>query len=232
MANNESSSLAMRFIPTRHPSWQEFASRTGGELVRNRFWKGSDQVVSRMGGWEVHLSSVMLDPKTGDRNPATFYSTHRGTEVWAGFESTDGFRFLARDRGWSHRRPGILSWDMDLSRLADAVRRRFRPEDTEIGHEGFDERFVTRTDNPVKLRALLDGPVMARVLGRPNLAEIYIDGPEPEEGGSSQPASLVLWERSLLQDVEALLDLHEVLLALLDRLSRTGSAVPLSSTPR
>ncbi|MGH8958233.1 MAG: hypothetical protein ACRDVK_06120, partial [Acidimicrobiia bacterium] len=149
------------------------------------------------------------------------------TEVWAGFESRDGFRFLARDRGWSHRRPNALAWDIDVGRLADAIRRRFRPEETEIGQEAFDQRFVTRTNDPNKLRSLLDGSVMPRLLARSQLAEIYIEGPDPEENASPQLASLVLWDREFLADVEALLDLHEVLLALLDRLSRSGSAVPV-----
>ncbi|HUO46125.1 MAG TPA: hypothetical protein VM470_04775, partial [Acidimicrobiia bacterium] len=65
-----SASFLQRMIPTRHPSWEEFATRTGGRLVRNRFWK-SDEVVSQMGDWEVHLHTVMLDHKTGGLNPGT-----------------------------------------------------------------------------------------------------------------------------------------------------------------
>jgi hypothetical protein len=216
-------------IPTRHPSWEEFASRASGNMKRNRFWR-SDEVVTTMGGWEVHLQSVMLDHKTGARNPGTFYSSRRGTEVWAGFTSLDGFRFSARDREWLHKQPYHLQWDIDIGRLVDAVRRRRQPEDTQIGNEIFDQRFVTRTNDPGKLRALLDGAALERILKRPYLAEFHIEAGEPDESGSSLPASLVVWERQMIQNADQLLDLHEVLLALLDRLGRLGSAGPLAQT--
>jgi len=221
-------SLTQRMIPTRHPSWDDLATRTGGTLKRNKFWR-SDEVVSSMGGWEVHLQSVMLDSKTGARNPGTFYSTRRGTEVWAGFSSLDGFRFSSRDRQWLHRQPYQLQWDIDVGRLVDAVRRRRQPEDTQIGNETFDQRFVTRSNDPVKLRALLEGSALDRILKRPYLAEFHIEAADPDESGSPQPASLVVWEREMLLDADQLLDLHEVLLALLDRLGRLGSAGPLTS---
>ena len=181
----------------------------------------------RMGGWEVHLQTVMLDSKTGARNPGTFYSTRRGTEVWAGFTSLDGFRFSARDREWLHRQPYQLQWDIDVGRLVDAVRRRRQPEDTQIGNELFDQRFVTRTNDPAKLKTLLDGAALERILKRPYLAEFHIEAAEPDESGSPLLASLVIWERQMLQDADQLLDLHEVLLALLDRLGRLGAAGPL-----
>lgn len=222
------SALVRRMIPTRHPSWAELAARTGGTLKLNRFWK-SDEVVSRLGGWEVHLDTVMLDPKTGAHNPLARYSTRRGTQVWAGFSSLDGFRFSARDREWMHRQPYQLNWDIDIGRLADAARRRFRPEDTEIGNPDFDQHFVSRTNDPSKLGAVMEGAVLERVLNRPYLAELYIQAGEPDESGSPLPASLVVWERQMLQDADALLDLHEVLLALLDRMDRLGSAGPLTS---
>lgn len=220
-------SLTDRMIPTRHSSWEEFASRTGGKLNRHKFWR-SDEVVSNLGGWEVHLHTVMLDPKTGARNPGTFYSTRRGTEVWAGFTSLDGFRFSARDREWLHRQPYQLQWDIDVGRLIDAARRRVQPEDTQIGNESFDQRFVSRSNDPAKLRAVLEGVALERILKRAYLAEFHIEAEEPDESGSPQLASLVVWERQMLQDVDQLLDLHEVLLALLDRLARLGSAGPIT----
>jgi hypothetical protein len=227
MSDQLPGSLTQRLIPTRHPSWADLATRTGGILKRNKFWR-SDEVVSSMGGWEVHLQSVMLDHKTGARNPGTLYSTRRGTEVWAGFSSLDGFRFSARDRQWLRRQPYQLQWDVDVGRLVDAVRRRRQPEDTQIGNETFDQRFVTRSNDPGKLRALLEGSALDRILKRPCLAEFHIEAAEPDESGSPQPASLVVWEREMLLDADQLLDLHEVLLSLLDRLGRLGSAGPLT----
>jgi hypothetical protein len=159
-------SFAQRMIPTRHPSWGDFATRVGGNMKRHRFWR-SDEIVSSMGGWEVHLQSVMLNSKTGARNPGTFYSTRRGTEVWAGFTSLDGFRFSARDREWLHRQPYQLQWDIDVGRLVDAVRRRRQPEDTQIGNELFDQRFVTRSNDPAKLKTLLDGAALEQILKAP-----------------------------------------------------------------
>lgn len=214
-------------IPTRHSSWEEFASRIGGTLHRHKFWR-SDEVVSNLGGWEVHLQTVMLNPKTGARNPGTFYSTRRGTEVWAGFNSLDGFRFSARDREWLHRQPYQLQWDIDIGRLVDAARRRVQPEDTQIGNEHFDQRFVSRTNDPAKLRAVLEGIPLERILKRPHLAEFHIEGKEPDEAGSPQPVSLVVWERQMLQDADQLMDLHEVLLAVLDRLGTLSSARPIT----
>lgn len=228
MSDQLAGSLTQRMIPTRHPSWEELASRTGGTLHRHRFWR-SDEVVSNMGGWEVHLQTVMLDSKTGARNPGTFYSTRRGTEVWAGFTSLDGFRFSARDREWIHRQKYQLQWDIDIGRLVDAARRRARPEETKIGHEGFDQRFVSRSNDPGKLRAVLEGVALERILKRPYLAEFHIEGGDPDETGSPQLASLVVWDRQMLQDADQLLDLHEVLLALMDRLGRLGSAGPITT---
>jgi hypothetical protein len=222
------SALVRRMIPTRHPSWEDLAARTGGALKRNRFWK-SDEVVSRIGGWEVHLDTGLLDSRTGACNPGTFFSTPRGTQVWAGFTSLDGFRFWARDREWLHRQLYQLSWDADVGRPVDAARRRSRPEDTEIGNAEFDCRFVARTNDPNKLGALMEGVVLERVLNRPYLVELHIQAEQPDEVGSPQPASLVVWERQMVHDADALLDLHEILLGLLDRLGRLGSAGPLTS---
>jgi hypothetical protein len=39
-----------------------------------------------------------------------------------------------------------------------------------------------------------------------------------------------MWERQMIQDADQLLDLHEALLALLDRLGRLGAAGPLIGT--
>lgn len=222
-----SASLVQRFIPTRHPSWREFASKVGGEFRANRFWR-SDEVVSRLGDWTVHLDTVMLDPRSGVPNPGTFYSTRRGTQVWANFTSIDGFRFGIRDRQWLHNVPGRLEWDIDPGRLVDAMRGRLGAEDVQVGHPVFDERFTVKTNEPDKLRTLLDSSMLEQALRRPELAEIRIAAPEAGDGFVAQAATLIVWGRLMVHDPEELLDLHELIVGLLDRLARLGSAGPPS----
>ncbi|MGH8936250.1 MAG: hypothetical protein ACRDXD_08325 [Acidimicrobiia bacterium] len=220
-------SLIQRLIPTRHASWKAFADRMGGEFRANRFWR-SDEVVSRLGDWTVHLDTVMLDPESGVPKPGTSWSTRRGTQVWANFTSIDGFRFASRDQQWLHRNPFRLEWDIDPGRLVDAVRGRLGAEDVQVGVPEFDDRFTVKTNDPDKLKVVLDASIVDQVLRRGDLAEIRIAAPEPGDGFVAQPATLIIWERQFLVDPEQLLDLHELIVGLLDRLARLGSAAPAS----
>jgi hypothetical protein len=223
------SSITRRLLPTRHPSWQEFAVRVRGEFRPSPFWR-TDEVVTRFDRWLLHLDTVMLDRETGVPKSGLIYSTRRGTEVWARFTSVDGFRFAVRDRQWLHRNPNRLEWEIDPGRLVDAVLRRTKPEETEIGDARFDGGYVARSNHPAKLQRLLtEGSTIERILDRSELAEIRIVGPDPGEDMFAQQASLLLWERQMLQDPEQLLDLHELLLGLLDCLARMGSAAPAAA---
>lgn len=227
-----------KMIPTRHPSWKEFAAKVGGEFKANRFWR-SDEVVTQLGDWEVHLDTVMLDPETGAPHtdlktgaPAAglHFSTRRGTQVWANFTSTDGFRFVIRDTQWLHRNPWGLQWDIDVGRVIDQVKRRRGVEDVEVGHPDFDERFTVRTDDPAKLRNVFDSSILEQVMRSSDLAEIRIDS-EPIDGPVPRPANLLIWKRLMTHDVEELGEFHELILGLLDRLANQGSAAPFIQSP-
>lgn len=218
--------LKERFIPTRHPSWREFADRVGGEFRQARWWK-SDEVITRAGSWLVHLDTVMLDARSGALNPAAFYSTRRGTQARSDFQSLDAFQFIARDRVWLHGVPGQLQWQIDPARLMDALRRHDPQKDIELGDPSFDERFVIRANDPDKLRTLFADPsVLSKLTSRPALAEVRVAVAGKAEEPVPRPASLILWEREMWQDPEQLRAMHELLVAILDRLAATGSAGP------
>jgi hypothetical protein len=226
-------------IPTRHPSWQEFAVKVGGEFRANRFWR-SDEVVTQHDDWEVHLDTLMLDHKTGAllaRNPRTgaptaglHYSSRRATQVWANFTSLDGFRFVIRDQQWLHRNPWRLQWDIDLAGLVDKVKGGLGVEEVEVGHPDFDEGFTVRTDDPAKLRNLFDSSILEQVMRSRDLAEIRIDL-EPGDELVPRPATLLIWKHLMTHDTEELVDFHELILVLLDRLARHGSAAPFIRPP-
>lgn len=220
--------LLQGLIPTRHSSWREFAAKVGGEFRANRFWR-SDEVVSRFGDWTVHLDTVMLDPDSGAPGGAV-YSTRRGTQVWADFSSLDGFRFAVRDRQWLHRNPSELEWDIDVGRLIDTVRGRLGAKDVEVGHPEFDERFTVKTNDHEKLAMVVDASIVDQVMRRDDLAEIRIAAPEPGDQLVAQPATLIVWEREFLIDPEQMLDMHELIVGLLDRMAGIGSASPGSET--
>lgn len=210
----------------------------GGEFRANRFWR-SDEVVTQLGDWEVHLDTVMLDPETGAPHtdlrtgaPAAglHFSTRRGTEVWANFTSTDGFRFAIRDKQWLHRNPWRMEWDIDVGRLVDKVSGLRGVEDVEVGSPDFDDRFIVRTDDPAKLRNVVDTSILEQVVRSPDLAEIRIDS-EPVDGPVPRAATLLIWKRLMSHDVEELIDFHELILGLLDRLANQGSAAPFIEDP-
>lgn len=218
-------SLAQRFVPTRHPSWREFAKQIGGRFHKRPFWR-SDEVVSRADGWEIHLDTVMLDPRTGSDRAGTFYSTRRGTRAWASYSSIDGLRFAIQDRPWARQHPFRFEWDIDPARLADAVRERLGVKDVEIGNAQFDERYTVRANQPDKLRALLDADVLEALLERPALTVLRISGADPGEPPSALPATLIAWERRFLDDPAELAALHGLCLKLMNGLARIGSAAP------
>ncbi|MGH8875278.1 MAG: hypothetical protein ACRDVM_08520 [Acidimicrobiia bacterium] len=224
-------SLRKRLIPTRHPSWREFADRVGGEFRQARWWR-SDEVVTRVGDWLVHLDTVMLDPESGVLEPGRFYSSRRGTQAWADFHSLDAFQFIARDRKWLHGVPGRLQWDIDLGRLMDAIGGHDPDEDLELGEPSFDEHFVVRANDPAKLKALVaETSLLATLAARPALAEIRIAIAGKTGDPSPRPASLILWEREMWHDPDALMAIQGLLVGLLDRLAAIGSAGPYNSRP-
>lgn len=216
-------------IPTRHPSWREFATRVGGEFRQARWWK-SDEVLTQAGRWLVHVDTVMLDPQSAALKPGTLYSTRRGTQVWADFQSLDAFQFIARDRKWLHGLPGLLQWDIDPGRLLDAIRRHDPQNDLELGDPSLDERFVVRANDPAKLETLVaDTSLLARLAARQALAEVRVAVAGKGDDPVPRPASLILWERAMWHDPDELVTLHELLIAVLDRLAAIGSAAPIAS---
>jgi hypothetical protein len=223
--------LVQRLIPTRHPAWRAFAAAVGGEFRERPFW-ASDEVVTRFREWVVHVDTVMLDPRTGALKPGAFYSTRRGTQVWADFSSVDGFRFAIRDRRWAHANPWNLEWDIDPGRLADAVASRLGALDVSIGNAAFDDRYTIRSNQPDKVQRLFsEGSTVERLLARPELAEIRIAAAGSQNIAAAQPATLIAWERQLLQDVRELRDLHDVVTGLLTGLARLGSATSSVDPP-
>jgi hypothetical protein len=119
--------LRQIFGPSRKEIWEKLSQEIKAQYVDGGLWKG-DKVITKVGEWAVTLDTYTVS--TG-KSSTTF------TRMRAPYINKDGFRFTIY-------RKNIFS----------TVGKLFGMQDIEIGIPTFDEKFIIKGNNKLKIMEL------------------------------------------------------------------------------
>ncbi|MCY3549837.1 MAG: DUF3137 domain-containing protein [Candidatus Poribacteria bacterium] len=112
--------------------WAQIATDIGGEFIEGGFCS-TDVLIYKHGEWQILLDTYTDIVSTGATTTSTTY-----TRMRAPFINKDGLYFKIS-------RQGFLS----------SIGKFFGMQDIEIGDPFFDKQFVTKSNNPEKIKLLL-----------------------------------------------------------------------------
>jgi hypothetical protein len=187
------------FGPSREEVWRQLSTAVEGRYVDGGFLK-TDKVEVEHGPW-----IVTLDTYTVSTGKATIIYTR----IRVPYVNPDSFRF-------SIYRKGLFS---DIAKWMGM-------QDIEIGDPEFDEAFVIKGTDPIKVRSFFTDPTIRRLLAaQPQvLLEVKDDerwfGRKFPEGVDELSFQVV----GVIKDIERLKQLFALVAESLDQLCRIGSA--------
>jgi hypothetical protein len=188
------------FGPSKDEVWRQLSQEIGAEFVEGGFWASTDsKVQAHVGPW-----IVTLDVGRSDEDGKSLV-----TRLRAPYVNPEGFRFTIY-------RKGFFS---DLGKLLGM-------QDIEVGDPDFDESFIIKGNDESKVRALFSNPKIRQTIqAQPQIRLAVKDsegwfGPKfPEDVDE-----LHFQVAGVIKDVERLKSLFDLFAAVLDQLSRIGSA--------
>jgi hypothetical protein len=187
------------FGPSQDEIFRQFAEKIGAEQVPGGLLT-TGRVNARVKRWRI------------------VYDTHRKSEgkhshtyarIRVPYASSDGFTFQ------------IYRWTIFY-----AIGAFFGWKDVPVGDAAFDDAYVTKGNDKAKVRELLASPELRKALMAQKAFSITV---KDDEGwfGKKFPRGvdeLFFEERNGIKDVNRLVQLHDIFVALLDRLVAMGSA--------
>ena len=188
------------FGPSKDEVWRQLSQEIGLEFVEGGFWKGS-KVQAHVGPWTMTLDTHTVSHR---RQSHVTY-----TRMRAPYVNPEGFRFTIY-------RKGLFS---DLGKLLGM-------QDIEVGDPEFDEAFIIKGNDEVRVRDLFADPeIRSLIQAQPKIRLEVKDsegwfGPEFPEDVDELHFQVV----GVIKDVERLKALFDLFAAVLDRLCRIGSA--------
>jgi len=192
-------SLRSWFGPSREELWQQLSTAVKGRYVEGGFLK-TDKVEVEHGPW-----IVTLDTYTVSTGKATIIYTR----IRAPYVNPDSFRF-------SIYRKGLFS----------DIAKRLGMQDIEIGDPEFDDAFIIKGNDDMKVRTFFSDPGLRRLIAaQPQiLLEVKDDegwfGRQFPEGVDELSFQVV----GVIRDIERLRQLFTLVAESLDQLCRIGSA--------
>jgi hypothetical protein len=187
------------FGPSTQEVWKQLCAEIGAQYVDGGFWKGN-RVQGAHGPW-----TITLDTYTVSSGKTSITSTR----MRAPFVDPQGFRFTVY-------RKGIFS----------EIGKWFGMQDIETGDTKFDQDFILKSNQEMKLRELLGSSKIRELINQQ--PDIYFSVKD-DEGffGSRFPEGvdeLYLQVVGVLKDIGRLKLLYDLFAETLDRLSRIGAA--------
>jgi hypothetical protein len=191
--------LRTLFGPSTQEVWRQLCAEIGAQYIEGGFWKGN-KVQGAHGPWMITLDTYTVS----NGKTSTTYTRRR-----APFVDSDGFRFTVY-------RKGIFS----------EIGKWFGMQDIEIGDTNFDQDFILKSNQELKLRELLGSARIRELINRQ--PEIYF-AIKDDEGffGSSFPDGvdeLYFQVVGVIKEVERLKLLYDLFAETLDQLCRIGAA--------
>lgn len=188
------------FGPSREEVWRQLCREIGGDFVDGGLWKG-DKVQARSGVWTITLDTYTV-PAGHTHVPVT--------RLRAPFVSRDGLRFVIY-------RSGLFS---ELGKMLGM-------QDIETGQSArFDEGFIIKGNDEAKIRSLFANSEIRRLIEEQPEIRLEL---KDDEGtfGKKLPEGvdeLVFTAMGSITDVARLKKLYDLFAAVLDQLTRIGSA--------
>jgi len=187
------------FGPSTQEVWRQLCAEIGAQYVDGGFWKGN-MVQGAHGPWTITLDTYTV---SSGKSSITY------TRMRAPFVDPEGFRFTVY-------RKGIFS----------EIGKWFGMQDIEIGDRRFDQDFILKSNQEMKLRELLGSSKIRELINQQ--PDIYFAVKE-DEGffGSRFPKGvdeLYFQVVGVLKDIERLKLLYDLFAETLDQLSRIGAA--------
>jgi len=193
------SKLRQIFGPSKDEIWRKLCDQIGGDFVDGGFWKGSKVQVHHK-QWTITLDTYTLS--TGNTN-VTY------TRMRAPYVNKDGFRFTVY-------RKGLFS---DLGKLLGM-------QDIEIGQPEFDDAFIIKGNDEIKVRALFGNRKIRHLIDKQ--PHIHLTVQDDERGFNIRFPENVdeLYFRvgGVMTDVERLKSLYDLFAEVLNHLCHIGSA--------
>ena len=185
------------FGPSRGEIWRALASELGATYVKGSFLK-RDRVELNHGGWTITLDTFFSAAAKVDY-----------TRLMAPYTSSDGFQFTVYRRGL-------------FSDLAKAL----GMQDVEVGFAEFDQDFIIKGTDRLKLRALFENHEIRRLIAvQPR---IHFTAQPCRLTGSQE---LCFTSAGVIKDLDRLKTLFDLFAETLDHLCAIGSAgAPAAST--
>jgi hypothetical protein len=187
------------FGPSKDEVWRQLSQEIGAEFVEGGFWKGN-KVQVHVQPWTITLDTYTVN---------TQHSHVTYTRMRAPYVNPEGFRF-------SIYRKGVFS---DLGKLLGM-------QDIEVGEPGFDEAFIIKGNDEARVQTLFaDARLRELVQGQPTIRLDVKDsegwfGPKFPENVDELHFQVV----GVIKDADRLRALFDLFAAVLDQLSRIGSA--------
>jgi hypothetical protein len=187
------------FGPSREEVWRQLSAAVGGRYVEGGFMK-SDRVEAEHGPWIVTLDKYVV---------STGKTTVVFTRIRAPYVNPDSFRFTIY-------RKGLFS---DMGKWLGM-------QDIEIGDPEFDDAFIIKGSDEMKVRSLFaDRDLRQRLEAQP---QMHLEVKDDERWfGRKFPEGvdeLLFQVVGVIKDVEQLHQLFGIFAETLDQLCRIGSA--------
>jgi len=188
------------FGPSRADVWARLAEEIGGTFTRGSWFNSRDRVDAKVGAWQVTLNIHMQ---------STGKSAVAFTQFRAPYVNADQFRFRVYRKS-----------------IFTPIGKLIGMQDVEIGEEEFDEAFVIKGNNELKLKQLFGNPRLRELLGAEK--SVYFEVCD-DEGWFSQKFpdgvdELRFRALGTIKDIDHLKRLFDLFAETLHTLCHVGSA--------
>lgn len=192
-------SLRAWFGPSREEVWKQLSAAVGGTLVKGGLFEG-DKVEVEHGQWIVTLDTYAV---------STGKATVVFTRMRAPYVNPDSFRFTVY-------RKSVFS---DIAKW-------FGMQDVEVGDPAFDEAFIIKGNDAMKVRTLFSNARLRELVAAQ--PEMHLEVRDDERWfGRKFPEGvdeLCFQVAGVIKDIERLEQLFALFAEALDQLCRMGSA--------
>jgi hypothetical protein len=191
--------LRQLFGPSQEEIWRQLCDEMQARYVDGGLWKGA-KVQADHGQWTITLDTFTVS----NGKTSTTY-----TRLRAPYVNKDNFRFTIY-------RAGFFT---ELGKLLGM-------QDVEVGYPEFDEAFVIKGNDEMKLRALFANPRIRQLIERQPTIHLTVKDDEGWFGGTFPDGvdELCFCVLGVIKDLERLKLLFDLFAETLNHLCRIGSA--------